>query len=287
VTDTLPPRIRAFRDQIIKDLPRAPNNKASRACLEAMPLRRLILAFITWRMRLIPAKPRKVGFWTGGVTPLQFKAAIPRLRPFLKKVEVGEDLTPHLSNLVGTKGVVLPGANPADKGKDIDAVLTRDGLHHFHVGIAGPGNPKGRSGVLIFAEVLSDEFRIVAISDHKAFERGSPEQIRFFKVCYAYVAKDVPAGQGFLKNPVMSSGHSMLVTMFADKCENEIERLDAQLDDPEFISSLYNAQASSPAGRFIPEPSNPMLAWHFEDLQFGILDRRSRVFFCIFPFFAR
>jgi hypothetical protein len=29
------------------------------------------------------------------------------------------------------------------------------------------------------------------------------------------------------------------------------------------------------------------LAWHFEDLTFGILDRQTMVFFCIFSFFAR
>jgi len=45
-------RIQAFRASMIKELPRAPNNKASRASLEAMPTRRLILTFITWRMRV-------------------------------------------------------------------------------------------------------------------------------------------------------------------------------------------------------------------------------------------
>ena len=129
----------------------------------------------------------------------------------LKKVEVGKDLTPHLSDLVMTKGIVLPSANPSDRGKDIDTVLTRHGLHHFHVSVVGPGNPKGRSGHLIFAEVLDKEFRIVAISDHRAFEQGSAEQLRFFRICSAYVAKDVPPGQAFMANPVMSSGHSLIV----------------------------------------------------------------------------
>ena len=223
---TYPPRVHAFRTSIIKKLPKAPNDKASRASLEAMPTRRLILAFITWRMRLIPAKPRKVALWSHGVMPSEFRAAETRLRPLLKKVESGKNLTPHLSNLVMTKGVVLPGANPADRGKDIDAVLTRQGLHHFHVGGVGPGNPKGRSGLLVFAEVLDKEFRIVAISDHRAFARGSPEQLRFFNICSAYVAKDVPPGQAFMANPVISSGHSMIVTLFADHCEAQIERLD-------------------------------------------------------------
>jgi hypothetical protein len=190
--DSYSPRIQAFRDWMIKVLPRAPNNKASREALEAMLTRRVIVAFITWRMRLIPAKPRTVKLWSHGVTPVQLRAAERKLRPLLQKVEAGKDLTPHLSDLVTTKGVILPGANPSDRGKDIDMVLTRDGLHHFHVGIAAPGNPKGRSGSLVFAEVLDKEFRIVAISDHRAFESGSAEQLRFFGICRSYMAKDIP-----------------------------------------------------------------------------------------------
>ena len=53
----------------------------------------------------------------------------------MQKVETGKDLTPHLSDLVTTKGVVLPGANPCDRGKDIDMVLTRDG---FIISMMGP-----------------------------------------------------------------------------------------------------------------------------------------------------
>lgn len=287
MTGTYPPRVQAFRDSMIKDLPRAPNTRASLASLAELRTGRLILAFITWRMRLIPAKPRKVSLWSGGVTPMQLQAIAPRLRLFLQKVEAGANLTPHLSDLVKTKGVVLPGANPADRGKDIDGVLMRDGLHHFHVGVAGPGNPKGRSGSLIFADVMDKEFRIVAISNHGAFERSSPEQLRFFGICRAYIAKDVPPGQAFMANPVMSSGHSMVVTMFADRCQEQIEALDPQLDDSAFIDRLYNEQPILRDGKPIQRPSNPVLSWYFNDLKFGILDRRTKVFFCIYPFFDR
>ena len=177
--------------------------------------------------------------------------------------------------------------NPADRGRDIDAALTRHGLHHFHVGVVGPGNPKGRSGALIFAEVLEHEFRIVAISNHGAFEQGSTEQLRFFGICSAYVAKGVPPGQAFMANPVMSSGHSMIVTFFADQCEDRMQTLDPQLDDPVFVDRLYNEQLILRDGKQILRPSKPLLTWYFDDLKFGILDRSTKVFFCIFPFFTR
>jgi hypothetical protein len=287
MSNSYPPRVQAFRDDMIKMLPRAPNTRASREALRAMPTHQLILAFVTWRMRLIPAKPRVVKFWSGGITRLQVQAAKQKLQPFLKKVAAGEDLAAHLSDLVHKKGIVLPGANPADKRKDIDMILTRQGLHHFHIGIAASGNRKGRSGSLVFAEVSEKEFRIVAIADHRAFERGSAEQLEFFRICMSYMAKDVPPGLGFMPNPVMSSGHPMVVVAFAAKCEDEVQRLDPLLDDPGFIDKLYSDQPILRGGKPVARPANPSMAWYFEDLRFGILDRQTLVFFCIFPFFAR
>ena len=272
---------------MIHDLPRAPNNSASLASLEAMPTQQVILAFLTWRMRHIPSKPRTVRLWSGGVTPLQFQVAKSGLRSLLQKVEAGEDLTPHLSDLVMTKGIILPGASPGVRRKDIDMILTRSGLHHFHVGKSSSNNPKGRSGSLVFAEVLDKEFRIIAIADHRVFKLGSTEQLRFSGICHSYIAKDFSPGTAFMSNPVVSSGHSMHVSMLAIECVDVMKRLDPQLDDPAFIDRLYSEQPILRDGLMVERPTNHCLAWHFEDLVFGILDKQTMVFFSIFPFFAR
>jgi len=287
MADPYPPRIQAFRSSMIHDLPRVPEGEASLALLEAMPTQRLILAFLTWRLRRIPSKARTVSLWSGGVTPLEFQAEKSKLRALLQKVEAGEDLTPHLSDLAMTKGIILPGASRRDRGRDIDKILTRYGLHHFHVGDFSPSNPKGRSGRLVFAEVLDKEFRIIAIADHGVFKLGSAEQLRFSEICHSYIAKDFSPGTAFMSNPVMSSGHSILVFVLARKCEDEINRLDPMLDDPEFIDRLYNGQPILRDGLIVARPMNPSLAWHFCDLEFGILDKQTMVFFSILPFFAR
>lgn len=277
-----PGRIQAFRESLVSQLPRTPNTARSRRVLETMPTNQLISAFVNWRLRTVPMKPRKVAIWSGGVTPAQLKAMAPRLVPLLRKIEAGEDLSPHLSNLVNTAGVVLPGAKPTDQRGDIDRVLIRDGLHHFHVPTSD--DAKGRSGPLVFAEVLETEFRLVAIADHGAFERGSAEHDRFFAICQAYIAKDAPPGQAFMANPVLSSGHSLLVTVFADHCDEGMSRLDPKVDDSAFIDELYaHPSKNGPLVR----PRNPRLRWHFEDAQFGLLEARTGVFFCFFPFFAR
>jgi len=160
-------------------------------------------------------------------------------------------------------------------------------LHHFHFGVPSKQHPKGRSAALLFAEVLDTEFRVIAISNHGVFQRGSAEQARFFSICRAYSAKDIPAGQAFMANPVMSSGHSMVVVFFADRCEELIEQVDSRLNDPSFVDSLYNEQPILVDGKLISRPSAPQLSWHFEDLKFGLLDKTTGVFFCFLPYFSR
>jgi hypothetical protein len=255
--------------------------------MESKPTSWLISTFVTWRQRRIPAKPRRVSLWSGGITPSDLEAVRPRLRALLQKVGKGEDLTPHLSYLVDTKGVILPGAGPAEKGKDIDAVLTRYGMHHFHVGETTPQNPKGRSGLLVFAEVTDSEFRIIAIADHHAFKAGTVEQQTLSRICMSYCARDVPKDSGFMLNPVMSSGHSAIVMMFGPRCQAEIERLDPLLEDASFIDKLYGGQPILREGQSVERPARPSLGWHFNDLEFGILDRKTMVFFNLFPYFAR
>jgi hypothetical protein len=85
----------------------------------------------------------------------------------------------------------------------------------------------------------------------------------------------------------MASRHSFVVTHYADRCDIEMQRLDPQLDDPAFADKLYKAQTIMVDGKRIVRPANPSLTWHFEDLTFGIMDATTKVFFCIFPYFAR
>lgn len=284
------PRVQVFREQLIGKVPRVPNDSASLKAMHAMTTGELISAFVTWRMRLIPAKPRIIKLWSGGITLPQFWAVRSELRPLLQKVKHGQDLTPHLSTEVSTKGIVLPQARRAThrrRRQDIDAMLTQHGLHHFHVGLHGPGNPKGRSDTLVFAEVFEKEFWIVAVSNHDAFKPGTPEFRRIFRIATNYGRKEVPLDQGFMPNPVMSSGHALLVIMFGIKCEDHIQRLDPLLDDSAFIDKLYDKHTILKGGERVGRPRKPSFVWHFADLQFGFLERSTGTFFCLSPFFAR
>ncbi|MCP1239219.1 MULTISPECIES: hypothetical protein [Acetobacter] len=273
-----PPRIKNFRDFLIKELPRVPNNKASRAILQEKPTSKLILYYLTWQMRFIPAKPRQITFWSGGITPSELLTARTGFTEFIQKVATGQDLTPHLSNLVRTKGIVMPDASISEKGKDLDKVLIRHGLHHFHIGEMNAQNPMGRSGTLVFAEVFEKEFRIIAIADHKAFMIDTKEHKKFSSICYSYLSSQ--SSQGFLTNPIMSSGHSYMISMYAKQCQKYIENKDAHLDENGFIDRLFK-------GHPVQKPSKPDLRWYFNDLNLGILEYRSRSFFCAHSYFNR
>lgn len=138
-----------------------------------------------------------------------------------------------------------------------------------------------------YAEALEEEFRIVAICNHEAFESGSAEYRRFFNVCTAYIEKDIPPGQGYMSGPVMSSGHSMIVSVFAEACVRKMHETDPQLDDPDFIDKLYNGQEILRAGQTVPKPAKPTLEWHFRDPVLGILDRKFKFLFQVLPYFSR
>ena len=92
---------------------------------------------------------------------MQLQLAKARLVPLLTDVAAGGDLEPYLSELARKSGIDLARSFQPSRRRDIDMVLTRDGLHHFHVGARTKSNPKGRSDTLAFAEVLQDQFRIV------------------------------------------------------------------------------------------------------------------------------
>jgi hypothetical protein len=53
------------------------------------------------------------------------------------------------------------------------------------------------------------------------------------------------------------------------------------------FDNLYSEQPILRDGLPVERPGSPSLGWHFNDLEFGILDRKTMVFFNLFPYFAR
>jgi hypothetical protein len=159
-------------------------------------------------------------------------------------------------------------------------VLNRLGLHHFHVATATPSNPKGRGNHLVFGQVSETEFTIVAISDHDAFKLGSPESLRFHQTCESYICREMEPGAAYMLGPVMSSGHPVDLVKFADACSLRMEQLDPLLETPDLIDQIYTDQT-------VERPTKPKFRWDFQDLNFGLLETRTNVFFCFYRFWDR
>lgn len=90
-------RVRRLRDGIIKVVPRFPNDKASKNKLEQMSLRSLMIVFLSWQMRFVRQGKRVIAVRRSASKDPRWKSLQPRIAHFLKKVENGDDLSPHLS----------------------------------------------------------------------------------------------------------------------------------------------------------------------------------------------
>ncbi|MBK3737649.1 hypothetical protein G3A39_00305 [Paraburkholderia aspalathi] len=241
----------------------------------------LILTYLTWRMRFVPVRSRKVAIWSGGVDPHHFAAIASQVRPLIGKVERGEDLTPHLSGLVNTLGFAMPEVSAEKRRHKKDHVLTKTGLHHFHVGAMTGANPRGRSGRLVFADVTDDEFKIIAISDHAAFSIGSAEWTRLFGISNRYIQSQLPAGAAYMAFPTVSSGHPLELVVYADHCDEMMTQTDSRLDDRAFVESLYS-ENNAVDGQPLLQPARPTFKWHFENCDFGMLETKTRTFFRVY-----
>jgi hypothetical protein len=97
-----------------------------------MPLTNLVALYLNWRNRFIPAEQRRVFRSVQfGANPAyaKHKADINRL---LGKIAAGADLTPHLSDRIGTAYEV--NRKGSLKGAALDLTLNEWNIHHLHFG---------------------------------------------------------------------------------------------------------------------------------------------------------
>jgi hypothetical protein len=269
--------IKNLRKAMIKELPKVPNTSVAIEELKKIPTRVIISKYITWKIRTIPIRKRTIEAYPMGIDLNVFIKMYPDIKVFLDKVIKGNDLNPYLSETVRTHGVVLPGASLKSKGKDIDPLVLREGLYHFHFSPRDNKNPKGRSNYLIFADVSKDTFTIVAIAPHRVFDNSSEDAHRFFDIRRKYFERDIPAGQPYMLNPVMTSGHTLEIFSYAIHCEDTIHSLDPKLNDGDFISQLYtDGKLQFPS---LEQPKKTDLRWYFYDLNLGILEKNKGHFF--------
>ena len=99
-----PPRIKKFRRELIKAIPRVPNDRASLLHMQQKPLSSLLVDYGNWRSRYVGQRPRTVSIEPAAQADTRWFAHAPTIEAFLDKVRRGGDLTPHLSLEPHTRG---------------------------------------------------------------------------------------------------------------------------------------------------------------------------------------
>jgi hypothetical protein len=167
-------RIQAFRRELFATVPRFPNDTTSLQTMQAKPLVEQMIVYISWRLRFVGHRPRRVAGRSNLVGDHRFSKLQPNIDAFLQKVEAGSDLTPYLSLETRTRDYTPAAeakAADADRWADKDFLLNVMGLHHFHLGLTRePGGHVSRTNDVIFASVTRDEFEIIGLFDDAVFE---------------------------------------------------------------------------------------------------------------------
>jgi hypothetical protein len=274
-----PERVKRFRLELVKSIPRFPNNRESLQHMQQKHLSDVLLDYIHWRARFVGKRPRQIEIEAVAKADPRWSSMAAAIEAFLEKVRVGDDLTPYFSKTPHTRGYSLaahkPGATNEDRWSDKDPLLTRMNYHHFHLGmdIEAAGRAT-RTGDLMFAEVSRDKFKVVAIFNHNVFDRTSTERRRLCALHNEIIFRGLPPGSGVMDGPVMTSGHAMHVVFYAQRCAGLIQSLDPQLDDRAYIEKWY-AQGK------IELPSKPKFKWAFLHLDLAVYDSAKGTAFLV------
>src|ERR1035438_8022881 len=107
-----PPRVKKFRLELVKTIPRFPNNREALRHMQQKRLSDVLIDYIHWRARYVGKRPRKIEIEPAAKADRRWSAMAAPIEPFLEKVRNGDDLTPYLSLTPHTRGYSLAAHTP-------------------------------------------------------------------------------------------------------------------------------------------------------------------------------
>ena len=272
-------RVRNFRTSLAKQIPKFPNNKASLQALEAKSLGALLIDYMNWAIRYIAPRPRQVVLESTATNDRRWSSSEADIRELLRKVEVGDDLTPHLSLQPHTRGFT-PAASAqgpnVNRWADKDMLLNAMGYHHLHLDAAPTQGM--RSDDMVFAQVTRDTFTVVGIFDHSVFKKTEPttamtaERERLWEIFDERMTRGVPPGTVVAPPPIATSGHPVQLVMMAANYARTVNAIDPKLDDRSYVQGLYEQAHVLLSAR-------PELRWQMHYLDLCLVDHAET---CVF-----
>ena len=280
-TRTESKRVKAFRIEIVKAIPKFPNDRASLQALQAKSLGSLLIDYANWMIRYIAPRPRTVVVESTASSDPRWQLFEADIHILLERVRMGDDLTPHLSLQPHTRGFTpatsIQGVN-IDRWADKDMLLNVMGYHHLHLD-AAPTKER-RSDEVIFAHVTRETFTVVGIFNHTVFKDTrpsmimTPERERLWAIFDQRSSRGFTPGTMVMNTSITTSGHSTYFSYLAMRHARKVAEIDQKLDDRSYVLSLYEDAGVS-------VPAMPKVSWHLDFLTLGLLDKRAGFFFVL------
>jgi hypothetical protein len=275
-----PSRIKKFRLNLARQIPRFPNNRASLGALEAKSLGALLVDYVNWKIRYIAPRPRKVFVEPMASIDRRWACLSYKIERLLGSVDSGEDLTPFLSLKPHTRGFT-PAASSSgsnvNRWADKDMLLNVMGYHHLHFD-PSPSNQM-RSDDVLFAHVTRDVFTAIGIFNHTVFEATTrpnaaitAERDRLWRIFEIRSVRGAPPEAVVVPTLLATSGHSFVFTQLAMEYARLVAKVDPELDNWTYVKGLYEYAELS-------VPRTLRLKWHMHFLDLGLFDEKVGAFF--------
>jgi len=274
--------VRKLKKELIKNLPFFPNDKDTLKELEAQTISDVMIHYLHWQTRQVPARERRVQIAPELTSDERWKSLKVDINFLLDKVRNGEDLTPHLSKRAHKNGYTPTDrirTGEVDSWEDKDQILNTKGFHHFHLdmNIQNSGLAK-RTDDVLFAFVERDKFHAIAIFNHSVFEVAdetgvmNKERVRMWDIHEKYTTIGMEPGSVYINNMIMTSGHPMYLIRMSDHYVNIIEDIDPKLEERTYVNSLYD-QGN------LPYPKQYKFEWVIDGLDLRLFDKKNDVTF--------
>lgn len=278
-------RISKLKAALITELPFFPNDKATLLYLESQSFNEVLIHYLHWKTRLVPARPRKIQIAPEVTSDKRWKMLRDGINGLLEKVSNGDDISPYLSKDAHKKGytpVQRVIAGEIDSWEDKDHILNTKGFYHFHLNmnIQRTGLSE-RTNDVLFAYVTRDKFHAIGIFDHSVFETNeadnsmSNERKRMWELHEKHATLGMAPGTVYISHLIATSGHPVYLVSMSDFYAKLIRDYDIKLDDRYFVNDLYDKAK-------LPQPNKFDFEWRITDLDLGIYDKKTNVLFKLY-----
>ena len=221
-------RFLKFRNRLIREIPRNPNDRASLAALKSKGNSELLRIYMCWKLRQVGIWPRRVTGQSALEADYRAAALKANIKGFIQTVEAGADLNPYLSTKAHRHGYVLaadPEVSDFRTWENKDFLLNVLGRHHFHLGLHKEASGlMARTDVVLFASVTRDALQILGLFDHSVFDWSvddamAPERERLWAFHDKCRAEEVPPGavllDGYGGLGITTAGTPAVITLNA------------------------------------------------------------------------